>query len=314
MPPDGRKELAAAELLADLGPDALPVVLAALDDRYQDVRLAAIVACGMVHDPRAIAPLGRFVGSPDPIVAIRALRALEEFGPAGAAAIRSALTADNPTVAGEAAIALATVCGEKAIPEILANTGKSDSVWAAQSLAQCGPTAVPALLALLRTEKDNGARCSIVNALECLHDRRAVEPLVSVLTVGERGVAGAAATALGNIGDVRALPALLKAAENRSSGCQVDAVTVLGRFKDPRVMATLYFCLLRSDDDRVVEAAANSLAEIGDPQSIPALLDALKPRERDEVLFKARGRRLRSGQNGAARRSGLLGPAASIHG
>ena len=49
--------------LAHLGPDAQPIVIDALNDPNSDVRHAAVFACGLARDHRAVIPLMAMVGS-----------------------------------------------------------------------------------------------------------------------------------------------------------------------------------------------------------------------------------------------------------
>ena len=97
-----------------------------------------------------------------------------------------------------------------------------------------------------------------------------------------------AARALGEIGDARAVPALIKAIKNLYEEVGAEAVWALGRLEDPRVVPALIPALTRVAELRwligkealaylrVNEAAAVVLGRLRDPQAVPALIQVLQ--------------------------------------
>ena len=59
--PDGDVRDRAAEALGDMGPAALPALVAALNVRSTQKRLGAIAAIGRIRDPAAVVPLSAFI-------------------------------------------------------------------------------------------------------------------------------------------------------------------------------------------------------------------------------------------------------------
>ena len=91
-------------------------------------------------------------------------------------------------------------------------------------------------------------------ALGEIRDPRATIHLVRKLTDPASGISGAAATALGKIGDRAALPALAAAAQLGPPPRQLAALEALGRLSDPSVSGILG--VLMRDPDSAVRAAA----------------------------------------------------------
>jgi HEAT repeat protein len=87
-----------------------------------------------------------------------------------------------------------------------------------------------------------------------------------------------AAAELADLGDSRAVPALLAVLEedmNRRTGVWAAAIPALGTLRDPRAVPALIEALeLREEDWLGREMAAVALGEIGDEAAVPALLHA----------------------------------------
>lgn len=127
------------------------------------------------------------------------------------------------------------------------------------------PRGVPFLLTGLGDANDEVRRFA-VRALIRLN-RQAVEPLLAYLpTASDRGTV-AAVRALGDIGDVRALPALLARADGPA---RQDVLHALGKLKDPRAEAVLIEGL-RDADWRSRMNAAMALGALGGPAAAAAL-------------------------------------------
>lgn len=102
-----------------------------------------------------------------------------------------------------------------------------------------------------------------------------VEGLIKALTTAPFwGARFAAAEALGHLGDVRAVGALILALEgngHEAVGCA--AVKALVQIGDPRVVGALIGAL-KNRDHRVRAAAFDALVQIGDPRAIEPLTAA----------------------------------------
>ncbi len=146
---------------------------------------------------------------------------------------------------------------------------------AAWSLGEIGdPRGIPFLLPALGDE-DGEVQRYAVRALIKINSE-AVAPLLAFLeTASARATAGAV-RALGDIGDSRALPALLQRVAGPS---RQDVLHALGKLKDPRAEAALIDGLADADWQSRMNAAM-SLGALGGPAAAAALEKVVE----DEVL------------------------------
>jgi HEAT repeat protein len=112
-----------------------------------------------------------------------------------------------------------------------------------------------------------------------------VEPLLCELESGN--TPEEAAIALGNIGDRRAVDALLKALEDRDSFVRQYAARALGQIGDIRAVEPLIVALHNKDNDSVQESAARALGKIRDSRALRHLVATLNDRKADETLRTA---------------------------
>ncbi|MEA2255433.1 MAG: hypothetical protein QOG35_1478 [Solirubrobacteraceae bacterium] len=105
-------------------------------------------------------------------------------------------------------------------------------------------------------------------------DSPRVEALVRELNAADVGVRDRAARALGDLRDPSAIPALAEAVSRDGSSGR-GAVWALTQFDDERLVAPLVVAL--SHADATARAlAAGKLAELGDPDAVPALVRVLR--------------------------------------
>lgn len=96
-----------------------------------------------------------------------------------------------------------------------------------------------------------------------------------------------AAIALGNIGDTRAVPALIAALADERIAVRVSAAGALGMLGDERAVDPL-IRTLRDERATVRGEAAAALGRLGDIRAIPSLIHLLRDEEAD-VLHRASG-------------------------
>ena len=211
VPPQGRTDLAAAELLGEIGPDATLVILEALRDSNPAVRKVAAMAAGMVHDQPTFEPLIQCLRDEDEDVQESAAVALGEFGPQAAKPLMERFKVSK-LLGVKAAVpeSLVRACGDQATP-LLAELLEKDDYYntaVVQALGQCHGEQV--LTLLLRLTKDetigDGAGCEAIRGLGKFKDRRAADAAMALLhnipdpnavdlMVWGRGVARATAAA-----------------------------------------------------------------------------------------------------------------------
>ncbi|HLL16219.1 MAG TPA: HEAT repeat domain-containing protein [Pyrinomonadaceae bacterium] len=187
---------------------------------------------------------------------------------------------------------------------------------AARAILSLPATEAAAALLPLLADKDEFVRRETAYALGETRSRTAVEALATALARDrEAGVRGAAAVALGQIGDEAATPVLTEAIGRRiaRSGflnritfrrteenefVRRSAAVALGQMKSRAAVPALMAALAneRAGDD-VRREAARALGLIGDPAAIPTLRAALATRDPylSEIASEAI-RRLESGK------------------
>lgn len=107
-------------------------------------------------------------------------------------------------------------------------------------------------------------------------DRDFLEKLLRALWHPERTRAALAATILGQLGDLRAVPALIEAALHaRDFGVQEAAARSLGRLQDPQAIPALALLLRLEVPLPVRLAAVEALQAFSDPRAREALRAAL---------------------------------------
>ena len=135
--------------------------------------------------------------------------------------------------------------------------------------------------------KDEVVRRAAARALRDTGDPRAVEPLIRGLEDEGWRVRKAAARGLGKIGDPRAVKPLVRALEDKNEWVRIYAARALGQIKDPRAVKPLIRAL---EDKNVRQSVASALGKIGDPRAVETLTQALG--DKDMVVRKAAGRAL----------------------
>ncbi|MEE9233992.1 MAG: HEAT repeat domain-containing protein [Candidatus Acidoferrales bacterium] len=133
------------------------------------------------------------------------------------------------------------------------------------------------------------AKVEAATALGQIGDPRAVEPLVEVLQDEPSKVRRAAAQALGTLGAVRALEPLLAALEDESPDVRREAAKALGHIGDPRAVERLV-ALAEDESDPAHWGASEALYVIADKYRLPSPEDSSGWRrwwERNKHRFQA---------------------------
>ena len=182
-------------------------------------------------------------------------------------------------VRASAAEALVKIGAPAVEPLIAALKDKDSDVRyaAAKALGEIkDPRAVEPLIAALKDESSSVRRAA-AEALGKIGDPRAVEPLIAVPKDYYSGVRYAVTKALVKIGApaVEPLIAALKDKDSKDSDVRQAAAEALGEIKDPRAVEPLIAALKDGDSD-VRKAAAKALGEIKDPRAVEPLIAALK--------------------------------------
>lgn len=137
---------------------------------------------------------------------------------------------------------------------------------------------VTSLLEALHHPADAQVRQAAAQALGETGDKRAVEGLLSVLQDKELLVREAAALALGNIGDIRAIEPLIAALQDSEADMRAAAVAGLVNLGDAQAVEPL-IAILQDNDKTVRRTVALGLGLLGDARAVAPLRVLLKDSE-----------------------------------
>ncbi len=294
---------AAADALGKIGDvNAVEPLIAALTDNDDNLRHMAATALGRLHDPRALEPLLALLGDQNRQVRSAAGQALGEIRdvrdpqPFIAALGASALRGDRDATVRKGIMAGLSQLGGKAIHALVEALSAGDDTRrtsAANALDELGwqPRRDAAGVAYWMVKADWN-RCVESGA-------PAVEPLIAALGDGSASVRKGAASALGEIGDLRVLAPLAAMLGDESDDARWVAVKALARLGGPAGEPLVG--ALGDESARVRIAATVALGEMGEP-AVERLIAALG--EASELIRAAACEAL--GETGDARARGPL--------
>jgi HEAT repeat protein len=232
--------------LTGRGEAAIPILLTALRDEYNVVRLEAAAALGSIGGEKAVAALIPVMGDMDSAVQRRAVMSLRQIGFTGQELLLSSLHHVDVYIRLGAVSVLGEVGNQLAVDPLIYMLGDIDETVRIEAALALGKLryaqAIPALIAAL-SDVDEQVRSTVARSLARFGDD-SVDALFVTLQEPDWLRRMTAAAALGEVGGQRALNQLIKT------------------LQDPH--------------DRVRETAAEALGVIGDPRSVPALAESLR--------------------------------------
>lgn len=145
---------------------------------------------------------------------------------------------------------------------------------AAAALGDLGnPEALPALVQAIQGPDEEGIRWRAAEALVRI-GAPAVDSLLSLVAHDDPDLRWKACIALGEIGDARAIPALVERLADDDRFVRARAISALVRIGS---IALPFLTLALEDPDaRVRAGSADALGQIGDPAAIEGLLIAIR--------------------------------------
>ncbi len=256
--------------------EALAMRLAALGDSEAAVRLAAVNG------------FRRFNPKPDTRYPIPADKRPDNYTLSIVAkAITPVLLQDSdPQIRATAAETLGELRTPTAVPSLIKAVADRDAnvrKYAARSLGQLGQRqAVPPLLELL-ADKEQSVVIAAVSALGELGDPLATKPLIPLLRPEQApnqrhgSLPAVAAHALGQIGDRRAVIALIEELKGPSDDVSAEAAEALGKICDVRATDPLLNILQTGSkgQSRLLLATVTALGQLREPRAIEPLADLL---------------------------------------
>ena len=230
-------------------PRAVPVVITALDDRDERVRIESAKTLAVLADKRAVEPLIAALKDPDPGVRFEAAAALGVYRDGRSLNPLTALLNDNDARVSAAA---------------------------AESLARMNDPRATGLLVGYLSNADWRLRARAAQVLMRVPEAsaRAVGPLVTSLRDRDLVVRYYAAEALVNVGS----PAVTQLVDLFRSGTFAErerSARVLARIGQPAALPLSALAQERSTPPELKAASAHMLGLIADPQAVPALVTLL---------------------------------------
>ena len=147
------------------------------------------------------------------------------------------------------------------------------SFYPVDHIASMGPSAAPYLLEALQ-DPDFKVRALAAHTLGRIEAKRAVEPLIDLLTDYYQTVRRDAVQALGRIGEKSAVPHLIEALGDKDENIRAAAARALGRIGHNAVNELL--AALEDDSVEVRAAAADALGESQVHSAVPDLVEHLR--------------------------------------
>jgi HEAT repeat protein len=276
--PTPRVRSRVAEALGDLAdPQAATALLGSLNDPDGFVRMQAVEALGKLGDLQAVDALldqlekgnGRESNIPDALARLGDKRAVEPL-------LRQ-LRSSTPWAQARIIEALGKLGDGRAVEPLIQYLNDETGKWRRDAVIRSlgnlrDARAVEPLVALL---SDEGCRDEVAWALGKIGDRRAREPLLASLSDGEPDTRfwPAAAWALRRLDATGVYECLLAPLRSEDQRARVAAVSALGELGDPRAIDPL-LNLLRTDPS-LDRTAALALGQLKDPRATAALSDEL---------------------------------------
>jgi len=266
---------AAAAMLAELGPPAVPVLVDALSHPQRGVREAAARGLGLMPcgDRRAVRRLADLIEDPEPRVRQAAVVALScigsKAGPAVPALVKALGEADRPRRTVIKALGEVRVRPRRSVPALLEAIKSPGSRRIFDALRKYGPEAAPAIPEILRALEDE--------------DQRVQSMAVELLSRIGPGAASA-------------VPALQRYARRTGEWYEViEALAGIGR----PALGALAESIVESEDGR--KYAPEFLADVGSEAqpAVPYLVRILK-RTQNESAPRIAAAVAESGEAGVA--------------
>jgi HEAT repeat protein/tRNA A-37 threonylcarbamoyl transferase component Bud32 len=298
-------------------PDVHRTVQEQLKDTNKLVRHAALGAASKLGRAFDTATVASLLIDPDIDVMNKAVDVLVEINDAETVKyLLPALKSENEFSRRAAVEVLNEIGTTDSVKYLLEAVGDED--WwvrerASDALARIGgPRVVDAVLELVN-DKDENIRRAAVEILNTCKDKRAVDHLIAAVDDEDWWVSERAADALAEIGNEKALPAILKllARNNRSVPVALRAVAKLG---DEKVLGHV-LPFLRRPEREIKLAAIEAVGELAGEQTATRIRDFLQQTAAtsDETIARAATRAVqridgRLAQSGQFASTGTLGP------
>ena len=257
--------------LVAIGKSAVPALILALWDHNADVRGVAASAIGYIHDQSSVPALLYALQDPQRDVSDalrrRVVRALGQIKDARAAPALIEILLSKPDLDVKAMVflALENISDHASVPKVIRMLEASDlRIPAASLLGHIGDKRAVQPLIELAEDRER-----------VLGDAKGrqlgVEPLIELTK--PRQVQLTAVTALGNIGDPRALPVLISLLKTTAKNN--ESIYLNGRRVEAHNLSLSSRSGSMFHDEELLKLTALALGKIGDPRALPPLREAV---------------------------------------
>jgi len=280
---DPQMNIRAADALVRIGKPAIPELISIAEERDATNALTAILALGRLEDSRALEVLSNQCTNSSPAIRATAVEALGRLGESKAVRfLVRGLSDPDLGVRMQSAVALRKSADKRAVDSLVEALKDPDPDFREQvvgALAACGDqAAVQPLLDILPTAQDD-LLIAVAEALGKLGHESAVPNLCALLenpqTASNRAARLKILDALRRLKHAASLPVLVKFLHDPLPEIRERIVDTLGLIGDSSVVVELEAMLKQDRSDAVRAACARALGEIGDPESVEALEEAL---------------------------------------
>ncbi len=278
-------QLRVIESLVDIGKDAIPTLIELAGSEEAGEQLIACVAMGKSKDERCLESLIQLLSHQASTLRCQAAEALGELGDTKAIRALVPLLKDpDANVRTNVAAALCKLPDERVVSPLMKSLKDQETsvrAYAIQGLGVCGDkTAVPALLDILNNNDDPELLLATCDALGRLGDPHAVDHLIQFLVVPEsrehQSLVLKVIDTVRRLQSPKAVPALFDLLQSPETNIRLKTVEAIGQCKDKAAAEPLESFLAKDSSDEVRAAVAKAIGEIGDPESLPALVEALQ--------------------------------------
>jgi HEAT repeat protein len=260
---------------------ATDALIGALRDQNAEVRVDATFSLGRLKDARALAPLTLLLSDGDPRVSLAAAESLARLqDPRATRVLIDSLSSADWRVRSRATQVLARIAGDgkldQAVGPLTGALSDRDPVvryYAAEALVGIGAKAVPSLIEALHSHRQSD--CDRAARVLWNIGGPAVDPLLAVLQdrTATPEMRTAAASALGMIGDPRAIKGLALLLRDERYFVREQASRALGRIGEPAV--DLLLEMASSSTPATREGAVEALGSTGSKRAIDKVVEAL---------------------------------------
>lgn len=263
---------AAAAALGHIGDlRAVPALMNALGDAAWDVRQAAVSALIEIGQP-AVDPLIAVLDNPDADIAHRIIEALSGIGALAVDRLVEVMQGGDVDIRCRIVDILKGIDDKRAVDTLVATLADPDNLvrhHAVEALGSLRDTNQLAALTAALGDDDELVCMGVIHALREMGEPGIV-PMIGALRHPLPAIRSAAAETLGDLREKRAVEPLISIIHDTDDTFRFAAVETLGRIGDTRAIEPLVNIL--NDEVRTIRlCAAWSLAQIGTPEVRPAL-------------------------------------------